>query len=74
MRNEKGKHEAVYPLPALPGGPERPENMRWPSPTPSPAVPPEDIGRVLKRILDRLHVIEKRLENIEKLLLEKRAP
>jgi hypothetical protein len=74
MRNEKGKHEAVYPPPALPSGPERPENRRWPSPTPLPAVPPEDIGRVLKRILDRLHAIEKRLENIEKLLLEKRAP
>ncbi len=74
MRNEKRRYEAVYPLPALPGGPERPEDRRWPSPTPLPAVPPEDIGRVLKRILDRLHAIEKRLENIEKLLLEKRAP
>ncbi len=74
MRNEKRRCEAVYPLPALPGGPERPEDRRWPSPTPLPAVPPEDIGRVLKRILDQLHAIEKRLENIEKLLLEKRAP
>jgi hypothetical protein len=73
MRNEKGKHKAVYPSPALPGGPGRPEDRRWPSPTPLPAVPPEDLGRVLKRILDRLHTIEKRLKNIEKLLLEKRA-
>ena len=73
MRNEKGKYRAVYPPPILPRRPERPEERRWPSPTPLPTVPTEDVGRVLKRILDRLDAIEKKLESIEKLLLEKRA-
>ena len=36
---------------------------------------PEDAGRVLKQILDRLDAIEKRLENIEKMLTRnQRAP
>ena len=74
MANEKSKHKAVYPLPILPRGPERPEERRrWPSPTPLPSVPAEDIGRILKQVLDRLDAIEKRLENIEKLLTEKRT-
>lgn len=73
MRNEKRKHGAVYPPPRLPGKPERPEERKWPSPTPLPTVPTEDIGTVLKRILDRLDAIEKRLESIEKLLLERRT-
>jgi hypothetical protein len=34
-------------------------------------VPPEDVGKVLKQILDRLDAIEKRLERIEKLLAER---
>ena len=73
MANEKSEHEAVYPPPILPRGPERPEERRWPSPTPLPSVPAEDIGRILKQVLDRLDAIEKRLENIEKLLTEKRT-
>jgi len=38
-----------------------------------PIIPTEDINRILKQILDRLGVIEKRLEKIEKLLAEKAA-
>ena len=67
---EKGK-KAAYPSPLQPRRPERPEERRWPSPTPLPMVPTEDVGRVLKQILDRLDAIEKRLEGIEKLLAEK---
>lgn len=73
MRRENGRHRAVYPPPGLPRRPERPEERRWPSPTPLPTIPTEDVGRVLKQILDRLGVIEKRLKSIEKLLLEKRV-
>lgn len=73
MGNEKRKHRIVYPPPGLPRKPERPEERKWPSPTPLPTVPTEDIGKVLKRILDRLDAIEKRLESIEKLLLERRT-
>jgi len=51
--------------------PERPEEGRWPSPTPLPTVPAEDVGRLLKQILDRLDAIEKRLERIEKALTER---
>jgi len=63
----KKKEAAVYP-PALPKRPERKEDWRWPSPTPIPSFPTEDVGRMLKQILDRLDAIEKRLENIEKML------
>ncbi len=73
MCNTKREYTAVYPSPILPRRPERPEERRWPSPTPLPTVPTEDVGRVLKQILDRLDVIEKRLESIEKLLSEKRV-
>jgi hypothetical protein len=51
------------PKPLKPAG-ERP----WPSPTPLPIEPSEDIGKTLKQVLDRLDAIEKRLDNIEKLL------
>jgi hypothetical protein len=67
--HEKEERRAFYP-PPVPG---RPEERRWPSPTPLPIIPPEDIGKVLKQILDRLDAIEKRLERIEKLLAEKRS-
>jgi hypothetical protein len=59
--------------PAVPRRPERSEERRWPSPTPLPLVPPEDAGKVLKQILDRLDAIEKRLEGIEKLLAERKS-
>jgi hypothetical protein len=39
-----------------------------------PAVPAEDVGRVLKQILDRLDAIEKRLERIEKAMMERQPP
>lgn len=75
MSNSKGQGKAVYypPMPA-PRRPERPEEWRWPSPTPLPTVPAEDMGRVLKQILDRLDSIEKRLERIEKMLMERQPP
>ena len=72
MREREGKKRAFYP-PPVPTRPERPEERRWPSPTPLPMVPPEDAGKLLKQILDRLDAIEKRLERIEKLLAETRA-
>ena len=72
MREREGEKRAVYPYPFPSRRPERPEERRWPSPTPLPMVPAEDIGKVLKQILKRLDAIEKRLENIEKMLMEKR--
>jgi len=63
----KKKESAVYP-PTLPERPERQQDRRWPSPTPLPDFPTEDVGRILKQILNRLDTIEKRLENIEKML------
>jgi len=73
-RSER-EERATYPPPVpAPRRPERPEEWRWPSPTPLPAIPAEDMGRVLKQILDRLDAIEKRLERIEKMLMEKQPP
>lgn len=66
----KKKEATVYP-PTLPKRPEKREDWRWPSTTPLPNFPSEDVGRVLKQILDRLDAIEKRLENIEKMLIKK---
>jgi hypothetical protein len=43
--------------------------MDWPSPTPAPATTSEDLGKTLKQILDRLDAIDKRLNNIEKVLM-----
>lgn len=65
----KKKKASVYP-PTLPKRFERKEDQRWPSPTPLPSFPTEDIGRILKLILNRLDTIEKRLENIEKTLIK----
>lgn len=63
----------AYP-PHLPRKPERPEPS-WPSPTPLPTIPPENVGKVLKQILERLDAIEKRLEKIESLLMrDRRTP
>ncbi len=64
----KKKEAAVYP-PTVPKRPER-KDLRWPSPTPTPGFPTEDAGRILKQILDRLDAIEKRLKNIEKILMK----
>lgn len=73
MREEKAEKKAAYPYP-MPRRPERPEERRWPSPTPLPVVPAEDVGKVLKQILNRLDAIEKRLERIEKLLTTQTSP
>jgi len=72
MSKSKGEEKAAFrpPVP-LPRRPERPEESGWPSPTPLPTVPTEDVGKTLKQILDRLEAIEKRLERIEKALTER---
>lgn len=71
MSENVEEESASYPPPLLPRRPERPEERRWPSPTPMPVVPEEDVGKVLKQILDRLSAIEKRLEKIEKILSQR---
>ncbi len=71
MSETSGEESVAYPPPLLPRRPERPEGRRWPSPTPVPLVPTEDVDKVLKQILDRLDAIEKRLEKIEKILTER---
>ncbi len=72
MSKSKGEDKAAYrpPTPA-PIGPNRREDWRWPSPTPLPPTPTEDVGKILKQILDRLDAIEQRLGKIEKALVEK---
>jgi len=72
MSKSKSEEKAAFrpPVP-LPRRPERPEESGWPSPTPLPTVPTEDVGKTLKQILDRLDAIEKRLERIEKALTER---
>jgi hypothetical protein len=64
------KEKRAADPPTLPKRPERKENWRWPPPTPLPGFPTEDTGRILKQILNRLEAIEKRLENIEKMLMK----
>lgn len=73
MSKNVEEENAAYPPPLLPRGPQRPEERRWPSPTPLPLVPAEDVGKVLQRILDRLDAIEKRLAKIEQMLAERRS-
>jgi len=72
MSKSKDEEKSAYrpPVP-IPRRPERPGEVGWPSPTPLPAIPTEDIGKTLKQILDRLDAIEKRLERIEKALVER---
>lgn len=74
MSRSKGEEKAAYrpPVP-MPRRPERPEESGWPAPTPLPPTATEDVGKTLKQILDRLDVIEKRLENIEKMLMARQA-
>ena len=71
MPGEEESKKANFPSPLPLRRPEEPEERRWPSPTPLPTFPREDTGKVLKQILDRLDAIEKRLERIEKMLMEK---
>ncbi len=70
----KSEEKAAYrpPVP-MPRRPERPEELDWPSPTPVPVTATEDLGKTLKQILDRLDAIEKRLENIEKMLMARQS-
>jgi hypothetical protein len=63
----------VYP-PRVPKPLKRPEEQRWPSPTPVSAASAEDMGKILKQVLERLDAIEKRLDNIEKLLAQTHPP
>ncbi|MGB9134820.1 MAG: hypothetical protein WCC63_04455 [Candidatus Bathyarchaeia archaeon] len=63
----KKKETAVH-LPAPLKRYEARRDSPWPSPTPLPSFPIDDAGLVLKQILVRLSAIEKRLENIEKML------
>jgi len=72
MSKSKSEEKAAYrpPVP-VPRRPERPEELGWPPPTPLPMTPAEDVGKTLKQILDRLDAIEKRLEKIEKALIER---
>ncbi|MEA2089156.1 MAG: hypothetical protein U9O89_00120 [Thermoproteota archaeon] len=68
------KKNAAYP-PLLPRRPERPSERHWPPPTPVPMVPAgEDVGKLLKQILNRLDKIEKRLEKIETMLAGRLPP
>jgi hypothetical protein len=71
MCETKEEESATYPQPLLPRRPERPSERRWPSPTPLPLIPTEDVGKILKQILNRLDAIEKRLDKIEKILAGK---
>lgn len=68
MGENEEKKAAFQPPPLTPKLPGRPEEGGWPSPMPLPAVPNEDVGRLLKQIVDRLDAIEKRLAKIEKIL------
>ncbi len=74
MSRSKGEEKATYrpPMP-VPRRPERPEELGWPSPTPMPIAASEDVSKTLKQMLDRLDAIEKRLENIEKVLMTRQA-
>jgi hypothetical protein len=70
---DKDKQAAYRPEVPVPRRPERPEVAGWPSPTPLPVTPQEDVGRTLKLILDRLDIIEKRLEKIEQALTQRQS-
>jgi hypothetical protein len=65
--------KAVYPSRGLPERPTRPDDSRWPSPTPLPFYPPDEVGKTLQQMLERLERIEKRLENIEKMLFQRQS-
>ena len=58
--------------PRIPRPLKRPEEPGWPPTIPLPVTPAEDVGRILKQVLERLEGIEKRLDNIEKLLVQMR--
>lgn len=72
MSKSKSEDKAAYrpPVP-LPTRPERPGGAGWPSPTPAPISPSEDVGRTLRQILEPLDSVEKRLERIEQVLSQR---
>ncbi len=72
-KNKSGEKAAYRPPVPMPRRPERPEELDWPSPTPAPVTATEDLGKTLKQVLDRLDAIEKRLENIEKMLMARQT-
>jgi hypothetical protein len=59
----------VYP-PSIPSPLKRPEEQWRPPPTPLPTALGEEIGKILKEILDRVDETEKRLGNIEKVIAQ----
>jgi len=65
MNREKKRSVQNEALPNLP------KSERWPSQLPMPIVPSNETLRLLRQILQRLDIIEKMLENIEKLLAAK---
>ncbi len=66
-----GEDEAAFPDRRLPERPVRPNDLKWPRPGPVPFYPSDEVGKVLQQILEHLDRIEKRLENIEKMLLRR---
>jgi hypothetical protein len=68
-----GENSSTYPRRNLPKRPVGPEDLGWPSPTPLPLFPSEDVNKVLQKILERLEAIEKRLGNIEKMLMQRQT-
>ncbi len=71
MSEGEEKKKATFPSPLPFRRPEGPVERRWPSPTPRPLVPREEVGKLLREILNRLDAIEKRLEKIEIMLTTK---
>lgn len=69
MSEGEAAKKAVFPSPQPFRRPSVSEERRWPSPTPLPQIPAEDVSKLLKEILNRLDAIEKRLERIEKMLI-----
>ena len=74
MSEGEGEKKAVFPSPQPFRRPGVPEERRWPSPTPLPQIPAEDVSKLLKEIINRLDAIEKRLERIEKMLMATQPP
>jgi len=68
-----GEDNAGYPGRGLPERPMWPDDSGWPSPTPLSFCPPDEVGKILQMIPERLERIEKQLENIEKALFQRQS-
>lgn len=68
-----GENSSTYPRRNLPKRPIGPEDLGWSSPVPLPFFPLEDVNKVMQKILERLETIEKRLGNIEKMLMQRQT-